>query len=223
MRKSIILIKRNSFILNGEEYDFERINEIKHVIRRKTKIIILEEELYVKQFASKIKIRKICDFINFNIINEFPQNGDLLYDYKVSPNNNLVSIYSIRGAKRIGKVVENAKDIEVKPIQFLIKDILINISKNRNLTAKVLMKYHEVYYYISFEEGLFSNGFIEDNKSQVLDKILISSGVGDMYVDEDTVDIISSENKINPLKINLGELINEKIYEKQRFYSRRVL
>lgn len=223
MRKSIILIKRNSFILNGEEYDFERINEIKHTIKSNTKIIILEEELYVKQFANKIKKRKIYDFINFKIINEFPQNGDLLYDYKISKNNNIISIYSIRGAKRIGKLVEDAKDIEVKPIQFLIKDILINISKNKNVTAKILIKYQNVYYYISFEEGLFSYGFIENNKSQVLDRILLNSGFGDMYVDEDTVEIISSENKINPLKINLGELINEKIYEKQRVYSRRVL
>ena len=223
MRKSIILIKRNSFVLNGEEYDFDRINEVKQMIKSNTKIIILEEELYVKQVANKIKKRKIYDFINFKIINDFPQNGDLLYDYKVSKNNNIISIYSIRGAKRIGKLVKNANDIEVKPIQFLIKDIIINISKNKNVTAKILTKYHEVYYYISFEKGLFSYGFIENNKSQVLDKILISSGLGDMYVDEDTIDIISSENKIKPLKINLGELINEKIYEKQRFYSRRVL
>ncbi|MFW2487604.1 hypothetical protein ACN077_03395 [Clostridium chromiireducens] len=219
MKKSIVLIKRNSFILEGEEYNFDKINEIKCIIKNNIKIIVLEEELCVKQFIYKIRKRKIYDFIILKIASDFPQNGDLLYDYMLTKKNKVISIYSIRGAKRIGKLVEGAKNIEIKPIQFLIKEILVSILKNKNFTAKILMKYNEVYYYISFKEGLFNYGFVEITQSLVLDKILIFNEYGDMYVDEESVNIISSENKINPFKINIKELINEKIFEKQRFYS----
>ncbi|RII33307.1 hypothetical protein D2A34_16275 [Clostridium chromiireducens] len=219
MKKSIVLIKRNSFILEGEEYNFDKINEIKCIIKNNIKIIVLEEELCVKQFIYKIRKRKIYDFIILKIASDFPQNGDLLYDYMLTKKNKVISIYSIRGAKRIGKLVEGAKNIEIKPIQFLIKEILVSILKNKNFTAKILMKYNEVYYYISFKEGLFNYGFVEITQSLVLDKILICNEYGDMYVDEESVNIISSENKINPFKINIKELINEKIFEKQRFYS----
>ncbi|MVX64848.1 hypothetical protein GKZ28_14215 [Clostridium chromiireducens] len=219
MKKSIVLIKRNSFILEGEEYNFDKINEIKSIIKNNIKIIVLEEELCVKQFIYKIRKRKIYDFIILKIASDFPQNGDLLYDYMLTKKNKVISIYSIRGAKRIGKLVEGAKNIEIKPIQFLIKEILVSILKNKNFTAKILMKYNEVYYYISFKEGLFNYGFVEITQSLVLDKILICNEYGDMYVDEESVNIISSENKINPFKINIKELINEKIFEKQRFYS----
>lgn len=219
MKKSIVLIKRNSFILEGEEYNFDKINEIKCIIKNNIKIIVLEEELCVKQFIYKIRKRKIYDFIILKIASDFPQNGDLLYDYMLTKKNKVISIYSIRGAKRISKLVEGAKNIEIKPIQFLIKEILVSILKNKNFTAKILMKYNEVYYYISFKEGLFNYGFVEITQSLVLDKILICNEYGDMYVDEESVNIISSENKINPFKINIKELINEKIFEKQRFYS----
>ncbi|WP_079440054.1 hypothetical protein, partial [Clostridium chromiireducens] len=190
MKKSIVLIKRNSFILEGEEYNFDKINEIKCIIKNNIKIIVLEEELCVKQFIYKIRKRKIYDFIILKIASDFPQNGDLLYDYMLTKKNKVISIYSIRGAKRIGKLVEGAKNIEIKPIQFLIKEILVSILKNKNFTAKILMKYNEVYYYISFKEGLFNYGFVEITQSLVLDKILICNEYGDMYVDEESVNII---------------------------------
>ena len=123
MKKSIVIIKKNLFIYNGEEYDFDKVNEMNNLLKSNLKIIILEEELYVKQFKSEIKRNKIYDFIDYKISNDFPQNGDILYDFE--KNNNIIAIYYIKGAKRIEKISEIAKNIEVKPIQFIVKDIMV--------------------------------------------------------------------------------------------------
>ena len=220
MKKSIVIIKKNLFIYNGEEYDFDKVNEMNNLLKSNLKIIILEEELYVKQFKSKIKRNKMYEFIDYKINNDFPQNGDILYDFE--KNNNIIAIYYIKGAKRIEKISEIAKNIEVKPIQFIVKDVMMKILKTNIFNCKVLIKLNEYYYYISFKEGLFYYGLVEKDKEIVLDKISQNDDFGEIYVDNSLCDL-SLTNKFKIIKMNIGELINEKIYEKQRFYSRKIL
>jgi len=220
MKKSIVIIKKNLFIYNGEEYDFDKVNEMNNLLKSNLKIIILEEELYVKQFKSEIKRNKIYDFIDYKISNDFPQNGDILYDFE--KNNNIIAIYYIKGAKRIEKISEIAKNIEVKPIQFIVKDIMVKILKTNIFNCKVIIKLNEYYYYISFKEGLFYYGLVEKDKEIVLDKISQNDDFGEIYVDNSLCDL-SLTNRFKIIKINIGELINEKIYEKQRFHSRKIL
>ena len=102
------------------------------------------------------------DFIDYKINNDFPQNGDVLYDFE--RNSNLISIYYIKGAKRIEKISEKAKNIEVKPIQIIVKEVMMKILKNNIFNCKVLIKFNEHYYYISFKEGLFYYNYIEKDK-----------------------------------------------------------
>ena len=220
MKKSIVIIKRNLFIYNGEEYDFDKVNEMNNLLKSNLKIIILEEELYVKQFKSEIKRNKMYDFIDYKINNDFPQNGDVLYDFE--KNNNIIAIYYIKGAKRIEKISEIAKNIEVKPIQFIVKDVMKKILKTNIFNCKVIIKLNEYYYYISFKEGLFYYGLVEKDKEIVLNKISQNDDFGEIYVDNSLYDL-SLTNKFKIIKINIGELINEKIYEKQRFHSRKIL
>jgi hypothetical protein len=221
MTKSIILINKNSYIYNGEEYDFDKFDEINNSLKSNIKIVILEEELYVKQFNVNMKRRKIYEFIDYKINNDFPQNGDILYDFE--KNNNTIAIYSIKGAKRIEKIAKNAKKLEVKPIQFIIKDTMGKILRNNPLTCKVLIKYNEYYYYTSFKEGLYDYGFATENKDIVLNTLLKTQNFGEIYVDDDTANLISLNNKFKIIKITIGELINERIYKKQKFYTRKVL
>ncbi len=223
MKKSIILIKKNSYILNGKEYDLEMISEINHLLKPNIKIIILEEDLYVKQFNNKVKKYSLAEFVNNKINNDFPQNGDILYDHDFNKKNNIVFIYSIRGAKRIEKLADYVKNIEVKPIQFIIKEIMVKNLKNKNFSAKVLIKYDEVFYFICFKGGLFDYGFIEEDEEEILNKIISNNEVKEIFVDKDIVNILSNENKINIINMNIGELINEKIYKKQRFHTGKVL
>lgn len=220
MKKSIVIIKKNSFIYNEEEYDFDKVNDMNNLLKSNIKIVIVEEELYVKQFESNLKRNKMHDFINYKINNDFPQNGDILYDFE--RNNNLISIYYIKGAKRIEKVSEIAKNIEVKPIQIIVKEVMIKILKNNIFDCKVLTKFMGYYYYISFKNGLFNNNYIEKDKERVLDTIIENGDFGEIYIDN-SLDDLSLANKFKIIKINIGELINEKIYQKQRFHSRKVL
>lgn len=221
MKKSIILMNKNFFIHHGEQYDFDKFNEMKNLLKSNLKIIILEEDLYVKQFTNEIKIRKIYEFVDYKINNDFPQNGDILYDFERK--NNLIAIYSIKGAKRIEKLSKNAKNIEVKPIQFIIKEIMMKILKDNNLTCRVLIKFNKHFYFVSFKEGLFYYGFVKEDKDLVLNEVIKNNDLGEFYVDENIVDILPPNNKFKIIKMNIGELINEKIFEKQRFYTRKIL
>ena len=220
MKKSIVIIKKNLFIYNGEEYDFDKVNDINNLLKSNLKIVILEEELYVKQFEIKIKENKMHEFIDYKINNDFPQNGDILYDFE--KNNNIIAIYYLKGAKRIEKISERAKNIEVKPIQFIVKDVMKKIFKTNIFNCKVIIKLNEYYYYISFKEGLFYYGLVEKDKETVLHKINENDDFGEIYVDNSLCDL-SFTNKIKIVKMNIGELINEKIYEKQRFHSGKIL
>lgn len=220
MKKSIVIIKKDSFIYNEEEYDFDKVNDMNNLLKSNIKIVILEEELYVKQFESELKRNKMYDFIEYKINNDFPQNGDILYDFE--KNNNSIFIYYIKGAKRVEKISERAKNIEVKPIQIIVKEVMMKILKNNIFDCKVLMKFNEHYYYISFKEGLFYCNYIEKDKEIISDKIVRNYDFGEIYIDTSVGDF-SLTNKFKIIKINIGELIYEKIYEKQRFYSRKIL
>ena len=221
MGKGVVIIKKNFFIYNGEQYDFDRINEISNSLKSNLKIIILEEELYVKQFTSKVKRNQLYQFVEYEINNDLMQNGDILYDFEKS--NNIINIYYIKGAKRIEKLSEKANNIEVKPIQFIVKDIMRKVLKNQSFTCRILLKYQEYYYYISFRNGLFYNGFVNEDKGLVVSKIIENNDLGEIYFDYSIEDNLFLMDKLKIIKIKLGELINEKIYEKQRFYSRKVL
>jgi len=212
MNKSVVIVKKNFFTYNEEEYDFDRVTDIKHLLKSNIKLIILDEELYVKQFTNKIKGRKIYDFIAYKIDNDFPQNGDILYDFE--KNKNVIAIYYIKGAKRIERLSELAKNIEVKPIQFIVKDIMKKILKSDLFSCKVLIKLNEYYYYMLFKEGLFYYGFVKGNKESVVNILFENNDFGEIYVDNDIIDDLFLEDQFKIIKINLGELINEKIYEK---------
>ena len=212
MKKSIVIVEKNFFTYNEEKYDFDRVTEMKHLLKPNIKLIILEEDLCVKQFTNKIKGRKIYEFIDYKINNDFPQNGDILYDFE--KNKNVIAIYYIKGAKRIEKLSDIANNIEVKPIQFIVKDVMKKVLKSDVFNCKVLTKINEYYYYMLFTEGLFYYGFVKGNKESVVNILFENNDFGEIYIDNDIIDDLFIEDKFKIIKINLGELINEKIYEK---------
>lgn len=221
MKKSVVLMKKNFFIYNGEEYEFNRISEIGNLLKANLKIIILEEELYAKQFTSNLKGNQIYKFVENKINNDFLQNGDILYDFQKS--NNTIAIYYIKGAKRIEKLSETAKNIEVKPIQFIVREVLEKVLNNENFNCSVLLKFQEFYYYMIFRSGLFYSGFANEERELIFNKILENNEIKEIYFDFSIPENQFVSTKFKLIKINLGELINEKIYENQGFYSRKIL
>ena len=104
MKKTTIIMKPYSFIYSGNEYDFYGLNEVVNFQNTHLKIIILEEQLYIKIFKIKRDINKISSFIQDKINNIFPQNGEILYDYEKLNSEGVISIYSIKGKKKIEKL-----------------------------------------------------------------------------------------------------------------------
>lgn len=220
MKKSRILINKNFFIYNGEEYVFDRINEINHLFKPNIEIVILEENLYAKQFNDKIKRSRIYEFADYKIKNDFPQNGDILYDFQVK--DNIISIYSIKGAKRIESLAKMASGLEVKPIQFIIREIMIKFLKSISFNANVLIKINKCYYFMSFNKGLFNYGDVTENKDIILNTIAAVKEE-EIYIDENVTSILNDKCRFKVIKLNIGELMYEKIYEKQKFHSRKIL
>lgn len=224
MRRAIVLINKNHFIYNDEKYDFDRVDTIKHFNKINLKIIILAENLYIKQFEKNIKRRNINDFIYYKIKNDFPQTGDLLYDYEVTKN--CIAIYSIKGGIRLQKIIERASSLDVKPIQFIIKEIMLKHIKKNDFKANVLTKFDKCYYFISFNEGLFNLGLVDENEESILRVIHENNNGEDIYMDDYIADNLSEDfiykEKIKIIKLNIGELVNEKIYKKQKFHSRKI-
>lgn len=219
MKKSIIFASKDFFIYNKEKYDFDNISEVSHLFRSNIKIVILEEDLLVKQFKNKINKFKLSKFVNNVINNDFPQNGDILYDYEKKNNN--IMIYYIKGARRIERLAVDTKSIEVAPIQLLIKEAMIKTLKCNNFTCNALIKFEKVYYYIFFKEGLFDHGIVEENKEFVLNNLLKDCDAKKIYIDESAIDIVSSNNEMKFTKMNIRRFFDETIHEKQKFYSRK--
>lgn len=221
MNKAVVLMKKNSFICNGEEYDFNKISEINHLFKSDLKIIILEEELYAKQFANNIEGNQIYQFVEYKINNDLMQNGDILYDFKKG--NNIITIYYIKGAKRIEKLSEAAGELEVKPIQFIAKEVMEKVLNNGEFNCSLLARFQEIYYYMNFKNGLFYSGFVCEDRELIFNKIIENNEMEEIYFDYNIEEDLFVSKEIKLIKINLGELINEKIYEKQRFYTRKIL
>lgn len=216
MKQSIIFAGRDFLIFNKEKYYFDKISEVSHLFKSNRKIVILEEELRVKQFKSKINKFKIRRYVNNVIENDFPQNGDILYDYEIK--NNTISIYYIKGAKRTEKLFENAKDIEVEPIQFMIKHAMGKTLKTNKFTCNVLIKFDEIYYYNVFNEGIFSFGIVEENKESTLSKILKDCNNTKTYIDESAVDILPKNDQVRFETISIRRFLYEDIHKKQKIY-----
>ncbi|WP_160688823.1 hypothetical protein [Clostridium sp. C2-6-12] len=221
MSKAVIFMKKDSFIYKDKEYDFNVISEIKHQFKSDLKIIILEEELYGRQFVNNAKGNQIYKFVEYKINTDFMQNGDILYDFQ--KRNNIIVIYYIKGAKRVEKLSEKTCNLEVKPIQFIVKAVMGKVLNNEKFNCSLLVKFLECYYYMTFENGLFYSGFVSKDKELMYSKIIENNELEEVYIDCSIEEDLFDSREIKLIKINLGELINEKIYEKQKFYTRKIL
>lgn len=219
MKKAIIFVNRNNFIYNKEKYSFDKLNEVQRVLKKDIKIVILEEELCLKKFDNNAKKFQLEKFVDSLIEKEFPQNGDILYDYEKK--NNVIVIYYIRGAKRIERLAEGAKRIEVKPIQLIIKDVMRKELKANDNSGRVLIKINEYFYYISFEAGIFDHCKVKENKASIINEIYDDINGKEIFVDKSAIDALPANDNLKIIEIDIGSLINETIYEKQKIYSRK--
>lgn len=220
--KSRILLNKNFFIYKKEKYLNEEFYKIKEKLHSTLKIIILEEELNVNYYNIKLKRNKLSDFVSENIKNNFPQNGDVLYDYEYDKKKQIMYIYYIKGGRRISGFIENANNLEIKPIQFLIKSVLRNKFKIKDRILKSLIKINEYYYYIILEDNIIKKSLVEKNKEIIMKNMDVYNSNYVLYVDNNILDNIKEEN-INLVNFDIMKGIYEEIESKQKLYSRRIL
>lgn len=223
MSKGLIIVKRNSFLFNGKEYFFNDLEEISSLLKSNIKVILLEEELYSKHFYEKIRKVKLKEFVAQKINNEFPDSRDILYNYEQDKSHRTIAIYSSKGGRRIEKISERAKSLEVKPMQYIIQSCMQKILDNKVVDSKILIKFNGYYYYVSFQKGLFYYGFVEKDMKIIINRILEYEHQGQIYVDDNIEDSSSLKENFKLIKINMGDLLNDQVYTKQKFHSKAIL
>ena len=212
MKKVKILIKQHSCLYENSEYDFHKLSDVINLYNSKIQIVLLEEPLFIKIFQINKNIRKISDFIQEKIDNIFPQNGDILYDYEKLNSEGLLSIYSIKGKKKIEKLICNAKDIQVVPVQFFMREVMMKKMKNKKLTGGVIFQIDENYYYVYIKKGLIADNYISSNLNEIIDKIDEEHIEREVYIDDSINDVNIHKSDVNFIKIDMKGQMYEKLY-----------
>lgn len=219
MKKTIILLKSNYIINNDNEYDFFELDEVKKTFSQNIKVIILDEELYIKSFKYNNRFLNVPKFVEEKINEFFPQNGDILYDYEDDKLKSMLYLYSVKSGEHVRKICENIKEIEILPIQYIIRDTIKDISKKRKITCVSIVKIKEKFYLIYLKNGVIEMNTLFDNCNSIIRKISEIENVGIIYID-DNINGYIDEMKLKYLKnfkiikTNIGEKIYERIYKK---------
>lgn len=223
MSKRLIIVKRNSFLFKGKEYSFSDLEDISNLLKTNIKVILLEEELYSKHFNENIRKTKLKKFVEEKINDEFPDSRDILYNYEQSKVNNITAIYSSRGGRRVEEISQKARNLEVKPMQYIIQECVQKISGNKVIDSKILIKFNNYYYYVSFQKGIFYYGFVEKELKIIITRILECEQKGKIYIDNNIEDISMLKANFQLIKINMGDLLNDQVYGKQKLHSKAIL
>lgn len=233
MKKSIIYIKKQSFIYKNKEYLLNQYKELNKIIKKNKEFIILEEELYSRYFKKSLKKSHIYEYVEFKLKKEFYNNNDILYHYEYDTKTCEIVIHSIKGGKKIQLISNECDEIKVIPIQFIIKNTFMEILKEEKFNFNCVVYFLENYYYIDILDGKFYRTFVEKNIDSLVNRIgdfgkFNGKNEKKFYVDsnlshKDMVVLKNIKKEITVIHINCEDLLNEKIYKKQKLCSNRIL
>ncbi|MBN1055839.1 hypothetical protein FDB28_12435 [Clostridium botulinum] len=233
MKKSVLIMKKHGFIYRDKEYLFEQFEEIEKLMSRNREFIILEEELYSRHFTENIRKSHIYEYIEFKLNKEFHKNDDILYHYEYDKKNELISIYSVKGGNRLEVLSKGSKNIKVIPIQFIIKDVIIDSLGKDALNSNCIVYFHGFYYYVELVNGKFNRAFVENELDNLINRIndfesLSENKESTFYIDKNiknkeiiTLDNVNKEIKI--MNVNCEVILYEKIYKKRELHSEKIL
>ena len=117
--------------------------------------------------------------------------------------------------KKVKNIINEAKVVRVRPIQFYIKTIVESkIKKLRDYI--IIMELREIIYLLYIKENFIVKSFLKNKNDFIL-----SNEVNDL--EEGSVVIISKEDeniipeeikyKLHIISLEIGEIINEKIFK----------
>ena len=117
--------------------------------------------------------------------------------------------------RRVKNIINEAKDLRIKPIQFYIKEIVESkIKKLRNYI--IIIELREIIYSLYIKENFIIKSFMKNKNDFILSDELNDLETGSTVImSKEVEDIIPEEikYKLHIIYLEIGEIINEKVFK----------
>ncbi|WP_297713264.1 hypothetical protein [Clostridium sp.] len=208
--KDIIVSTKDDFIFKNKLYDEIAI---KSVVKKEMDLFIFEENILIKKFEN---IKKAKEAIVEKIVREeFGDENDILIHYEHDKKRKNLYLYSMGNGKRVKNIINEAKVLRIKPIQFYIKTLVERrIKKLRNYI--IIIELRGIIYSLYIEENFIIKSFVKNKNDFILTHELNDLENGSILVmSKEVEDIIPEEikYKLHIIYLEIGEIINEKIFK----------
>lgn len=221
---NVIGVEKNRYVYNGDMYEIKEDTELVNKIGRNIKIIILEEPLLIKTYKFEGENNILDEYVDEVISRDFSLDDDLLFHYEYSKTNKIVFVYSVKKLKIVELIIKRVRTLEIIPIQFFIKgEIYKRLRGCRNYVS--LTKIKEMYYIINVVNGYILNTYVTKSKEEMNSYVnKHKTDLNDIILDYN----LNKDEEIEDFKfksikyLKIGELVNERLFKKQRFYSRKL-
>lgn len=208
--KDIIVSTKDDFIFKNKLYDEVAI---KSVVKKEMDLFIFEENILIKKFEN---IKKPKEAIIEKIVREeFGDENDILIHYEHDKKRKKLYLYSMGNGRKVKNIVNEAKVIRIKPIQFYIKALVESkIKKLRNYI--IIIELRGIIYSLYIEENFIVKSFMKNKNEFILSHELNDLENGSIVIMSKEVEGIIPEEikyKLHIIYLEIGEIINEKIFK----------
>lgn len=223
---NIVAVESDGYTYKGNFYENSQYVNLNKKLGKDREIIIFDESILVKIYNLGENKDSLEKFVEDNIVKDFLIGDDLLFHYDFMKSIDKVYVYSIKKGIAVERVIEGSSSISVVPIQFKIKDFINNKFKRcRNFIS--ITKIRDMYYLINVEDGFIVNGLVNESLDIIFKELSKYMKNNKEIIFDNSINVsdnITSEMKtikeIQYLKI--GEAINEKLFKKQKFYTKKL-
>ena len=208
--KDVIVSTKDEFIFKNKLYDEIAI---KSVVKKEIDLFIFEENILIKEFEN---IKKANESVIEKIVREeYGDENDILIHYEHDKKRKKLYLYSMGNGRKVKNIINEAKVLRIKPIQFYIKTIVESkIKKLRNYI--IIIELRESIYSLYIKENFIIKSFIKNKKDFILSNELNNLENGFIAImSKEIEDIIPEEikYKLHIIYLEIGEIINEKIFK----------
>ena len=117
--KDVIVSTKDDFIFKNKLYDEIAI---KSVVKKEIDLFIFEENILIKEFENIKKAKE--DIVGKIVREEYGDENDILIHYEHDKKRKKLYLYSMGNGKKVKNIINEAKVVRVRPIQFYIKTIV---------------------------------------------------------------------------------------------------
>ena len=152
--KDVIVSTKDDFIFKNKLYDEIAI---KSVVKKEIDLFIFEENILIKEFENIKKAKE--DIVGKIVREEYGDENDILIHYEHDKKRKKLYLYSMGNGKKVKNIINEAKVVRVRPIQFYIKTIVESkIKKLRDYI--IIMELREIIYLLYIKENFIVKSFL---------------------------------------------------------------